>query len=112
MSPQESYKIVPQVVSPDGLTSTLPDTTPSLVKVGLMLELSLILMLAASWSWPVGKMLPLPNPHAQKDRSSEETIPALQEVHVPSDVAPVVELAFPASHARQVSDEVADGVEL
>ena len=39
-------------------------------------------------------------------------VPASQLVHVLSDVAPVVELAFPASHARQVSDEVADGVEL
>ena len=71
MSPQESYKIVPQVVSPDGLTSILPDTTPSLVKVGLMLELSLILMLAASGSWPdtgdVGpdKSPPAPSPQRQ-----------------------------------------------
>ena len=38
--------------------------------------------------------------------------PSSQLVHELSDVAPVVELAFPASHARQVSDEVADGVEL
>ena len=38
--------------------------------------------------------------------------PASQLIHVLPDVAPVVELAFPASHAKQVSDEVADGVEL
>ena len=33
-------------------------------------------------------------------------------MHVLSEVAPVAELAFPASHARQVSADVADGVEL
>ena len=82
-----------------------------------MLELSLILMLAASWSWPDGgdvgpdKSPPAPSPHRQWDWSAEG-IPEMQEVHVLSDVAPVIELAFPASHARQVSDEVADGVEL
>ena len=38
--------------------------------------------------------------------------PPGQEVHVFAEVAPVVELAFPASHAKQVSAEVADEVEL
>eukprot|EP00519_Triparma_laevis_P007803 CAMPEP_0182519372 /NCGR_PEP_ID=MMETSP1321-20130603/45064_1 /TAXON_ID=91990 /ORGANISM="Bolidomonas sp., Strain RCC1657" /LENGTH=62 /DNA_ID=CAMNT_0024727345 /DNA_START=360 /DNA_END=548 /DNA_ORIENTATION=+ len=40
------------------------------------------------------------------EASSVEIVPALQLVHV---LAPVVELAFPASHATQV---VEDGVEL
>ena len=43
------------------------------------------------------------------EASSVEIVPALQLVHLLSDVTPVVELAFPASHARQV---VADGSEL
>ena len=46
------------------------------------------------------------------DASVVEYVPDSQLVHVLPDVAPVVELAFPASHARQVSDEVADGVGL
>ena len=38
--------------------------------------------------------------------------PGLQLVHILSDVIPVVELAFPASHAKQVKLEVTDGVDL
>ena len=41
--------------------------------------------------------------------ASIESVPASQLEHVLSDVAPVVELAFPASHVRQVTE---DGVEL
>ena len=38
--------------------------------------------------------------------------PGAQLVQVLSDVAPVVELAFPAAQARQVSEEAAKRVEL
>ena len=45
----------------------------------------------------------------EAEPSVVEYDPGSQLVH---EGAPVVELAFPASHARQVSDEVADGSEL
>ena len=96
------------------MTSTLPSTTPSLLKVGLLLELSLILTLVPSWSWPVGgvvigpdKSPPLPNPQTQWERSLEE-VPTLQSVQI---IAPA-ELYFPASHNVQVEEDVAEVAEL
>ena len=47
----------------------------------------------------------------QESEDGEER-PELHAMQVLSEVAPVAELAFPASHARQVSTEVADWVEL
>jgi hypothetical protein len=46
-------------------------------------------------------MAPLPNPHTQKLRSSEDTFPVLQEVQLLSEAAPIVELIFPSSQDKQ-----------
>lgn len=44
--------------------------------------------------------------------ASLEYIPDSQLEHVLSEVAPVLELAFPASQTRQVAEEVAERMEL
>ena len=55
-----------------------------------------------------GGVLPFPSPHEQNVLASTGN-PELQVVQA---LDPVAEVAFPSSHVKQVSEVVADGVEL